>query len=266
MQSAIPFKIHIIGAGALAWQVTYRLKYHGFQFGFVYSRTYESSFLLASRVEGSAVESPHDFKVNNEDLVFCCTPDDVLPGLVNDFCFSHALVIHFSGTASLDVLKEMSPRHGVIYPFQTFNKERIPQWNDIPIFYEGNTLEVTSCLYEIASALNVKAEISSADFRLRLHLAGVLASNFSNFMVTTAYDWMELNGLNEEWLMPLMIETFDRMLLRHPAEVQTGPARRMDIGTMNAHLNLLADSPELSKMYKTISALIVKKYNGKEWS
>ena len=47
-----------------------------------------------------------------------------------------------------------------------------------------------------------------------------------------------------------------------PASVQTGPARRNDLGVMEGHMRLLP--PETAELYRTVSSKIIKRYHHNE--
>jgi hypothetical protein len=49
----------------------------------------------------------------------------------------------------------------------------------------------------------------------------------------------------------------------HPKNAQTGPAMRNDKLVMKKHLNLIKNEKQLTKVYKTLSDLIVTQQNSK---
>jgi len=61
-------------------------------------------------------------------------------------------------------------------------------------------------------------------------------------------------------LNSLIRETAEKVYGNSPAEVQTGPAKRNDKTTMDQHLQLLADFPEMKQVYTLLSAQIAKRY------
>ena len=50
-------------------------------------------------------------------------------------------------------------------------------------------------------------------------------------------------------LQPLIEETASRIRYFSPAEVQTGPAVRKDVTTLDKHLRLLTEHPRLRTIY-----------------
>ncbi|MEP6794849.1 MAG: DUF2520 domain-containing protein, partial [Saprospiraceae bacterium] len=90
-----------------------------------------------------------------------------------------------------------------------------------------------------------------------LHVAAVFANNFSNHMLTLAESICKEHQLPFEILKPLILETFSKAILSGPKESQTGPAVRGDDKTIEKHLHLLENHPELSDVYKIITNSIV---------
>ena len=61
-------------------------------------------------------------------------------------------------------------------------------------------------------------------------------------------------GLDFGVLKPLVTETAAKARdARSPLDVQTGPAARHDAATLERHLALLADDPEMQELYSKIS-------------
>jgi predicted short-subunit dehydrogenase-like oxidoreductase (DUF2520 family) len=69
------------------------------------------------------------------------------------------------------------------------------------------------------------------------------------------------NDLSFDILKPLIQETANKILRLSPNEGQTGPAKRKDIETINAHLNFLKDVNQ-KEIYKLLTKSIID--NGKK--
>ena len=59
-------------------------------------------------------------------------------------------------------------------------------------------------------------------------------------------------------LKPLIFETATRLKNTSPAVVQTGPASRKDVETIEKHLQILNEHPKLHKLYQAISDSIMQ--------
>jgi len=61
-------------------------------------------------------------------------------------------------------------------------------------------------------------------------------------------------------LKPLMKQTFQRIDMMSPHDVQTGPAKRNDGATMQKHLELLSTQKDMQTLYQSVSAYISSKF------
>lgn len=87
------------------------------------------------------------------------------------------------------------------------------------------------------------------DARLKLHVAAVLVSNFTNHLYSLAEDYCHKEGLDFKQLLPLIEETALRIKNISPKKAQTGPAIRQDSETIHKHLDLLKPYPQLKNLY-----------------
>jgi len=94
--------------------------------------------------------------------------------------------------------------------------------------------------------------------RLRYHIAAVLVSNFTNHLYAVAERFCEKEKINFKNLLPLINEVTSRINLTSPYDVQTGPAIREDISTLNLHLQVLSAHPDIKYLYLKLSESILK--------
>ena len=80
-------------------------------------------------------------------------------------------------------------------------------------------------------------------------------------MLTLSEAVMQKNGLNSQWLSPLIIETINKVLQVGAPAAQTGPARRGDLETLEKHMTFLNDDPRLAELYQLISQHIIDHYH-----
>ncbi|MEM8584673.1 MAG: Rossmann-like and DUF2520 domain-containing protein [Bacteroidota bacterium] len=93
--------------------------------------------------------------------------------------------------------------------------------------------------------------------RASLHLAAAMGQNFTNFIYHLSYRIAEENGLPFQALIPLL--QADPLDGKDPINRQTGPAIRGDRATLEKHLNLLKDQPEMRALYLMLSRMIAAK-------
>src|SRR5690606_16521859 len=92
--------------------------------------------------------------------------------------------------------------------------------------------------------------------RRKLHLAAVIANNFSNHLYHLTEDFCRKESVDFGMLFPLISETVNGLKEQSPASLQTGPAVRNDLATIEKHLQTLGSYPGLASLYKMFSQSI----------
>lgn len=171
-----------------------------------------------------------------------------------------AILAHTSGTTPISVFNGCQHNFGVCYPMQTFSKERSLNYDDIPMFVEGNTEHTATLLLQLAGELTSRVYKVNSTTRAYIHLGAVYACNFLNFMLSMAAESVAPSGLNLDIYKELVAETTAKAFEAGPKPAQTGPARRQDLNTINRHLEMLKSKPEMQTMYKYLSEQIINLY------
>ena len=246
-------KIILIGAGNVAHHLASALLKAGENLCQIYSRTLNAARQLGMKTGISYTAEINEIYPDGDIYIFCVS-DDVLPTIIKNIRIkNNALLLHTSGSQSMDVFKPYSQYYGVIYPIQTFSKGRELDFQEIPLCVEGNTLSVLERVKKLAGKLSDKIYEISSNQRRELHLAAVFACNFPNYLYQLAGKLLENNGLPFAMLRPLIFETAHKVMLLNPEEAQTGPAKRGDESIMNMHKNMLKGDKELLKIYTILS-------------
>lgn len=245
-----------VGAGRLATNFARTLCGQGHRVCAVYSRTLASASALTDAVGGFPTD---DIAVlpKSADAYILAVKDDILPTLIPQLRKDREgqAFFHTAGSVPLTVFGNHACC-GVIYPLQTFSKERMVDFSRVHIFIEGQTPHALSIARQIASSVSQHVtELSSPD-RRQLHLAAVFACNFSNHCYTLAADILQRCGLGFDALLPLVEETACKVKAMHPRQAQTGPAMRYDRTVIDAQSQLLADEPLTQKIYELMSKSI----------
>lgn len=246
-----------IGAGNLATNLAKALYYKGFRIVQVYSRTEDSARTLAQAVEAayttdlaSVAADAQLYIVALKDAAFVRMLPEIVAGREN------ALWVHTAGSIPMNVWTGRVERYGVFYPMQTFSRQRMADFRQIPVFVESNSAEDARFLKDIASALSGEVYEATSEQRKSLHLAAVFACNFTNHMYTLAAGLLEKYGLPFEVMLPLIDETARKVHELEPRLAQTGPAVRYDENVIGEHLQMLAGEPQMQELYKLISESI----------
>jgi predicted short-subunit dehydrogenase-like oxidoreductase (DUF2520 family) len=178
-----------------------------------------------------------------------------IAGLLPD---TGALLLHCSGAVPLDALKPWK-RRGVLYPLQTFSRNRAVNFTEVPLCIEAAAPEDYSLLKSLADLLSLKVVKVDSDNRLNLHQAAVYINNFTNHLVHLGQDFCRKSELPTEMLQPLLRETFEKLEEMDAYSAQTGPARRRDTPTLQKHLNNL-DEPLEKQLYQILTQSIQNTY------
>ena len=165
------------------------------------------------------------------------------------------LFVHTAGSMPMSLFEGYTNRFGVFYPMQTFSKERLVSFADIPVFIEGDNAVLRPLAESITHSVY---ELSSAD-RKYLHLSAVFACNFVNHCYALSAELLEKHGIPFSVMLPLIDETALKVHQLHPLEAQTGPAVRYDENVIQMQSSLLADSPLLQEIYNLLSVSIHRK-------
>ena len=247
-------KVTLIGAGNLATQLGKSLKKTGVTISQVYSRTEESARTLGELLETewvTDVTQVHD----EADIYIFSVKDSVLCDLISEVCKGRGdkLFLHTAGSMPMSCFEGKALHYGVFYPMQTFSKSKDVNFERIPVFIEGNSIETEDVIRSLANKLSQRViRLSSAD-RKYLHLAAVWACNFTNYCYTVASDILSEHGIPFDVMLPLINETTEKIQNISPKEAQTGPAVRGDKNVMSQQLELMSDRADLQELYKMLS-------------
>lgn len=171
----------------------------------------------------------------------------------------NGVVAHTSGSVGIDVFEPMFQNYGSLYPLQTFTKDKVLEYDSIPVFIEGNNPETESKLTELAAHLSHDIHIADSEKRKALHIAAVFACNFTNFLYGEASEILERVGFDFRILKPLVRETLEKLDGLSAAEAQTGPALRGDFKVIEAHKKHLDYKPATRELYDLLSESIYRK-------
>ena len=171
----------MIGAGNLATQLARSLPAAGHEVVQVYSRSRESAELLAGRMGCEAVAELAAVRPDADVYVFA-VKDSVLSQLVATLpqCGDDSVLVHTAGSMPMDLFGSRSEHYGVLYPMQTFSKQRDVDFRQIPAFIESSDAFSHDVLCALASSLCDRVVEMSTEDRRYLHLAAVWACNFVN--------------------------------------------------------------------------------------
>ena len=174
------------------------------------------------------------------DLYIIAVSDDAIATVSSQLAFKNRLVVHTSGSVSLDVLDKKN-RKGSFYPLQTFSKKKAVDFSQIPICLESENDSDFELLDKVAQSISNTVFKINSEQRKALHVSAVFVNNFVNHLYQMGNEICEANKVPFQILKPLILETANKVMTLSPAAAQTGPAIRNDKQTIASHLDFLLD-------------------------
>jgi predicted short-subunit dehydrogenase-like oxidoreductase (DUF2520 family) len=251
--------VSFIGSGNLAWHLAPALDNAGYVVKEVYSRNPKHAEELTGRLYQAEVKATLDFSTSDSTVFIICTNDDAIADIAREIILpGDVFLVHTSGSQPMNILQYAATNNiGVIYPLQTFTKNKRIDFKNVPLFIETNNEETEKTIMEMSKVISTQVRKIFSEERKALHVAAVFASNFSNHMLTLSKGILEQNNLTFDLLKPLISETINKSLSIGPETAQTGPAKRGDLEILDNHMEFLKEDETLSEIYKLISQSII---------
>jgi predicted short-subunit dehydrogenase-like oxidoreductase (DUF2520 family) len=251
--------ISFAGAGRVAGALCREMFHTGFKIDLIASESENNGRLLADSCK--ACWSPDLIFPDSTDVIIVSVPDHTLKSVLDKIrCRPETLVVHTAGSINIDVFPEQIKRKGILYPLQTFSKERKVVFKDLPFLLELSDKKSSAILENLIESIGGKVHFVDTEHRRMLHIAAVFVCNFTNHMLTEGKEVVLKAGFPFEVLGPLIKETISKAMDIGPENSQTGPAVRNDQNTIEKHLELLSFSPELQNIYSEMTRSIIKYY------
>lgn len=194
------------------------------------------------------------------DIYIIAVSDDAIAGVSSQLHFKNRLVVHTSGSVSMNSLDSKN-RKGVFYPLQTFSKNKAVDFSTIPICMESKNENDYILLEKVAQSISNNTYKINGEQRKALHVSAVFVNNFVNHLYQIGNEICIENKVSFDVLKPLIMETANKIMLLSPKDAQTGPAIRNDKHTIEAHLDFLKNENQAA-LYKLLTQSIQN--NGKE--
>lgn len=270
-------KIVLIGAGNLATHLGKALHAAGHDMVQVFSRTMQSAETLASLLDAEPLTDIAQVR-DDADVYIFSVKDSALVQLVAQLCRHEAdglgedgavnalrkakkgeherVFLHTAGSMPMSVFKGMAQHYGVLYPMQTFSKQREVDFSIIPCFVEANDEFAQKQIEGLAREISGRVYHLSSEDRKYLHLSAVFACNFANHCYAISQELLEEHGIPFDVMLPLINETAAKVLEMKPKDAQTGPAVRYDENVIGKQSKLLENHPHFKKVYDSMSKSI----------
>lgn len=195
----------------------------------------------------------HLNQIKSESFVIICVPDKLVYEVVRalpDTC----KVVYTAGSIELKQIANLSL--GVLYPLQTFSKNREISLNEVPFLIETFSEAFKDELQKLANNFSSDVRWVDSDTRKKIHLTAVFCNNFTNHLLTLAQHFSDENKIDFAMFFPLIKETIEKAVELGAENAQTGPAKRNDLETIDRHINMLDDN--MKTIYRTLTNSILE--------
>lgn len=200
----------------------------------IYTRSKPNKFTIKKNIPFTNVIS----KIKNAEIYIIAISDDAISEFSKQLNFQNKLVVHTSGSVSINDLK-CNANKGVFYPLQTISKHKKINFNSIPLCLETENQNDFILLEKLAKSISKNVYKINSEQRKSLHVAAVFVNNFTNHLYKIANDICNEHQVDFNVLKPLIKETAKKITHLSPIEAQTGPAIRNDVKTIKKHLSML---------------------------
>ncbi|MEM7548819.1 MAG: DUF2520 domain-containing protein [Bacteroidota bacterium] len=253
--------IAVIGTGNVAYHLIRHFQYVDPGVKKVFGKTLQSFEKLGGLKGFEKSLNLSEIGPNEFDLILLAVSDDAIIEIAKNLPdLGETILAHTSGATSIDVISAVSKNTGVFYPLQTFSLGTIVDFQKVPICIEASNKKTEEKLRSFSSSLGCKSEKVNSDQRKRIHLAAVFANNFTNHLLGVSKEILSESRMELKILEPLVNETLKKAFEQSPEHSQTGPAKRGDQKTMEAHLEMIKDN-HIKTLYQILSKGIIEKYN-----
>ena len=249
-------KIVLIGAGNLATHLGKALHAAGHDMVQVFSRTMQSAETLASLLDAEPLTNMAQVR-DDADVYIFLVKDSALEQLISQLCGGEKKVfLHTAGSMPMSVFRGKALHYGVLYPMQTFSKQREVDFSIIPCFIEANDEFALKQIEGLAGQISHRVFQLSSEDRKYLHLSAVFACNFANHCYAASQELLQQHGIPFDVMLPLIDETAAKVHGMTPKDAQTGPAVRYDENVIGKQIQLLENQPYFQKIYDSMSKSI----------
>lgn len=251
----------IIGSGNVAWNLANALFYKGFKIVQIMSRNLQNAKILAEKLNSDFTDNLDNIAI--ADIYLICTSDNAIESVAEKL--QNKVLVHCSGSVSIDILRKYTEKCGVLYPLYSFKKHNEIDFNKIPLLIEASDDLIFRKLNEIAEKLTNYVVKVNSEQRLNLHISAVFINNFVNHIFYLSQKIAQISEIDQNLLLPLLMQTCQINGNSDFFAQQTGPARRFDDNTTLKHFEILnkIDS-NIAEVYKVLTNSIVYTYFGKK--
>lgn len=256
------YSVVIIGAGNVGGHLAKRFENQGVDVVQILTRHWAKHEPLHHQLKAEFITTFDRLNASADAYILAVNDDAIeeVAAQIKLHLGTDKLLAHTSGATPSTILSAFTNRFGILYPLQTFSEKRAQDWTNLPVCVDANERDDLHLLHHLAEALSPKVYAITDQQRAILHVAAVFVNNFSNYLFQIAEEIANKEHIPFELLKPLIVETAAKVQTQSPKVMQTGPARRGDMATIQKHLQYLEQYPDYHTLYQTFTDLILRKY------
>lgn len=249
----------IVGTGNAAWHIGHACKMAGVELKGIVARDAMKGRELANFLGGI----PYYAFFNNlpdADAFLLAVRDDAIETVAEQLAQEGQLMIHCSGSMQADVLQVADNAYGVMWPMHSLQKQDPDSLKETLIAVQGNTPQTEQDIWQLASRISDRAMIVAEHQRMAMHMCAVWINNYTNHMLNIGYQLLKEHQVDFKLFMPILRTHIAALETHTPDEIQTGPAKRGDMETLEKHRKMLHTHPDLLQLYDQLAEHILKTY------
>jgi predicted short-subunit dehydrogenase-like oxidoreductase (DUF2520 family) len=197
------------------------------------------------------------------DCIILCVPDNKIKcvlGVIQQsgIDITGKTFVHTSGAVGLDVFSRLENDKiyaGCMHPMMAVTDSSKDFKNITFDICGSNSFEEK--IKPVIHHLKAKCIVVDELQKLNLHIAAVLTSNYMVTLMGTALQLFKNSDLDHtkirSALLPLMNSVLSNLEKEEPSKALTGPIFRVDISTLQKHLEVINDLPNLKNVYTTLA-------------
>jgi predicted short-subunit dehydrogenase-like oxidoreductase (DUF2520 family) len=251
--------VGIVGAGAVGTALGVALTRAGWPVAAVASRDRARREQFRALVPGARAFAEASALLDEVELVILAVPDDVIPALAGELrMYSGQAMIHTSGALGAEVLAPAmaaGTQVGAFHPLVAFADRElaIAALRGATVAVEGDD-ELAGLLAEMAESLGAIPVRLLPGSKAAYHAAAVLAAGGFVALLDAIAELGRVAGLDEAGSLAiygrLAEQTLGNARALGIANALTGPMTRGDVGTLERHLEALAEhAPAVIPLY-----------------
>jgi predicted short-subunit dehydrogenase-like oxidoreductase (DUF2520 family) len=251
-------KVTLIGSGNVATALGLMFLGAGHTIVQVAGRNRRTVGKLARLLRAQPITDPARL-IQHEGIFLLAVNDDAIRQTFHTWFIPCGIWVHVSGSSGTEFFSAKTENYGVIYPVQTFNLQASTfLLFPVPFLVEASNSRTLSQIRKLLKKMDGRVHVVSTDIRQHVHLAAVILNNFIFHLGIRAIQMVQERRLPASLLYPLLQATMFNLMMKNRSQLQTGPAVRKDMKTIQRHLQLLKHHDGMKKIYRAITENIMK--------